>query len=133
MARWMKTCKSPKTDSVKLLLSAKFDGLFDQHLPDALPLALRRYNEPSQVGPLAIVIDPIDGDRAYNFLSDTRYPEPVMCFIKAPQKLRKLYGHFGFKEKMEAPMFVVIRTMELSNSTNGTRNITGQSYIVHSH
>ena len=82
--------ESPQIDSVKLLLSAKFDCLFKQHFPDAIPLAFRRNDEPSQVDPSVIVIDPIDGDGAHNFFFNACYPKPIARFIKTPQKLRKL-------------------------------------------
>jgi hypothetical protein len=87
MTRWMETCEGPKIDSAILFLSAKLDGFVKQPVSDAMALVLGRYDEPSQMGALAIVMDPIDGNGAYYFFFDPCCPEPVTGFIKTPQKL----------------------------------------------
>jgi hypothetical protein len=133
MTRRVETRESPEVDFAKLHLPAELDCLSKQPLPDSMALVFRRHNEPSQVGPAAIVMDSIDGNSARNLLPYTYYPKPIMRFVKAPQKLRKLYGHFRLEEKVKTPLFVIIRTMEFGNSTDGARNITRQRYIAHSH
>ena len=87
MSRWMETCEGPKIDSAMLFLSAKFNGFVKQPVSNAPALILRRQDEPSQMGALAIAMDPIDRNRAYYFFFDPCYPESVTGFIKTPQKL----------------------------------------------
>jgi hypothetical protein len=124
MTRWMETCEGPKIDSAMPSLSAKLDRFIKQSVSNTLALVLRGEDEPSQMGALAIVMYPIDCNGTHYSFFDRCYPEPVTGFIETPQKLGELNGHFGFEEKMEPPVSVIIRAMELSHSTDGTRNVT---------
>jgi hypothetical protein len=133
MACWAETRKSPEIDSAILLLSTKSDGLLKQCASDAPSLILRGYDEPSQVSALAFVMDPIDGEGAYDFFFDPCHPKPITGLVKTPQKLRELNSYLRFEEKVEAPMLVIIHAVELSDSANRTRDITGQSHMARGH
>jgi hypothetical protein len=87
MTRWMETCEGPKINPAMSFFAAKFDGLVKQPAPNAMALVLDRCDEPSQMGALATVMDPIDRNGAYYFFLGPCYPEPIPCFIKTPQKL----------------------------------------------
>jgi hypothetical protein len=52
----------PKINSFESGSPTKFDGFFHQYLTNTLALVLRRHDEPSQMGTVAIEIDPVDGN-----------------------------------------------------------------------
>jgi hypothetical protein len=81
MPCWIETSKSPEIDSAILLLSAKSDRFVKQPVSNALSLVFRYDDEPPQVGGLAIVMDPIDGNGANNLFFHPCYPKSITGFI----------------------------------------------------
>ena len=83
----IETFEGPKIDSAMLLLPAKFDRFVKKPASNTMPLVLGCDDEPSQMGTLAIAMNPVNGNGANNFTFNACYPKAIMGCVKAPEKL----------------------------------------------
>jgi hypothetical protein len=115
--------KCPQIYLLKTYSPAKADGRMDELVARAFSPHGIRHDEPSQMGPLAFAINPIDCNRAFDTAVYRHRPKAVSAFVIPLQKLRKLDRHLSFEEKPKSPLIMVVDTVKFGNSSNGARNI----------
>jgi|Deesub1362A_J573_1020465.scaffolds.fasta_scaffold00366_34 hypothetical protein len=123
VSRSVESFKSSKVYPFETLAPAKIDRRIYKSIADSFSPKGIGHDEPPEMRPLAFSMNPVDDNGTFDTAIHQRSPETVAVLVIAPEKLREFSGHFSLKKETESPMFVVVGTMEFSDSADRAGDI----------
>jgi len=115
-----KSCESPEVHPNVTAKPAKFHGGFQQARTEAGAACFVRGNEPSQMGALALCVQPVYRERTLNSTHVDAQPETIALVIVPLAERGQLPCNLGFEGDAESRLLAVVVRMQFGYSPDTT-------------